>query len=244
VAPTSVADELAAAVATHLDALTAISERALPLPGLLAKPIHLGGPAELTALKVLPALAGLVNRGLKVRVTHGLAEELLSGLAAARFDVVISTIRPRTRTIRAVPLTDEELVLVAAPSWSRRLDPVALAQDPARALRGAPLVAYAEDLPLIRRYWRSVFGVRVAGSAAVVVPSLWGVLASTMSGVGISVLPRYLCERELAVGALVEVLSPELPPINTLYFATRTGTGNLPTVAAVRSRLLDEATRW
>jgi DNA-binding transcriptional LysR family regulator len=244
VAPTSVADELAAGVAVHLDALEAISERALPTPDLLAKPLHLGGPAELTSIRVLPALAGLVNRGLKLRITHGLADDLLAGLVAARFDVVISTIRPRGRGVAAVPLADEEFVLVGAPSWADRIDRAALARDPIRTLRGVPLIAYATELPLIRRYWRAVFGIPASGSPAVIVPNLWGVLAAATAGIGITVLPRYFCGPQLIAGSLVALLSPAVPPVNTLYFAARVGTGNLPLISAVRTRLLDDAPTW
>jgi DNA-binding transcriptional LysR family regulator len=244
VVPTAAADELAARVAVHLDALEVISELALPGQDLLATPLHLGGPAELTSARVLPALAGLVGRGLKLRITHGLADDLQDGLVAARFDVVISTVRPRGRQIAAVPLADEQFVLVAAPVWARRVTPEALAADPVRALRAVPLIAYASALPLIRRYWRAVFGAHAAGTVAVVVPNLWGVLSAATSGIGVTVLPRYLCERELREGSLIALLTPEEPPVNTLYFATRVGTGDLPLISAVRNRLVEDARNW
>src|SRR5436305_729568 len=92
-----------------------------------------------------------------------------------------SPTHPRSSS-SAHPLTDEEFVLVAAPDWAARIGP---APDPA-TLRDVPLVAYAEDLPIARRYWRHVFGTRLAGTAAVVVPDLLGVLASVVAGAGIT----------------------------------------------------------
>ncbi|GDY31808.1 LysR family transcriptional regulator [Gandjariella thermophila] len=85
VAPTSVADELAREVAPHVDALAAVADRGVAPANPLAKPVHLAGPAELTTVHALPALAELVGRGLKLRVTLGLADDLLAGLAARRF---------------------------------------------------------------------------------------------------------------------------------------------------------------
>ncbi len=227
VTPTSVADDLAARVAPHLDALAGVVARP---PDPFATPVHLAGPAELTTLRVLPALAGLVASGLELRVTFGLADDLLAGLAQRRFDLVVSTIRPRGRSFTATALTDEEFVLVARRGFDG---------DP----RTARLVAYAEDLPIIRRYWRSVLGARPPAGPAVVVPDLRGVMACVLAGFGVSVLPRYLCAAELASGELVALLEPEEPPINTLFVVTRTEPCRAgPT--AVRDALLADAARW
>jgi DNA-binding transcriptional LysR family regulator len=227
VTPTSVADELAVRIAPHVDALAGV---ALGPADRFAVPVHLAGPAELTTARVLPALAGLVADGLKLRVSFGLADDLLAGLTQRRYDLVVSTIRPRGRGFAATPLTDEEFVLVG---------PRGFAADP----RTAPLVAYAEDLPIIRRYWRSVLGVRPPAGPAVVVPDLRGVLACVLAGFGVSVLPRYLCAAELASGALVALLDPPEPPINTFFVVTRTEPCRAgPT--AVRDALLADAARW
>ncbi|MDX3189213.1 LysR family transcriptional regulator [Streptomyces sp. MN03-5084-2B] len=227
VTPTSVADELAARIAPHVDALASVTVgEADPF----ATPVHLAGPAELTTERVLPALADLVAHGLRLRVTFGLADDLLAGLAQRRFDLVVSTIRPRGRGFTATPLTDEEFVLVG---------PRGFAGDP----RTAPLVAYAEDLPIIRRYWRSVLGTRPPSAPAVVVPDLRAVLACVRAGFGVSVLPRYLCAAELASGELTALLEPEEPPINTLFAVTRSEPCRAGP-AAVRDALRADAVRW
>jgi len=244
VAPTTVADELAAEVAGPIDALAAVAERGLVRRDPFARPLHLAGPAELTTARVLPSLASLVEQGLKLRVTLGLSDELLTGLAAGRFDLVISTVRPRGRAVSAVPLTDEEFVLVAGRAWAARIDRDQLAQEGARCLHGVPLVSYAEDLPIIRRYWLTLFGTRPTARPALVVPDLRGVLAATVAGAGITVLPRYLCAPELASGALVPLLTPEVPPINTLYLATRPGTDRSLPLSPARAHLLMQARMW
>jgi DNA-binding transcriptional LysR family regulator len=233
VVPTAAADELARGIAEHLDALESVGVDA-DTDDPFARSVHLGGPAEFLTEMVIPALAGLVRRGLRLRITTGLAEALLAELTAGRLDLVVSTIRPRSRAVHWTPLTDEEFVLVGTADWARRLT---AAIEPSAALRQAPLVAYAEDLPLIRRYWRSAFGRPPTGSAAVVVPDLRAVLAATVAGAGISVLPRYLCRAHLAAGTLVALFEPELPPINTLYLATRAGPETSPAVVAIRDEL-------
>jgi DNA-binding transcriptional LysR family regulator len=244
VVPTAVADELVARVAPHVDALARVGERGTGTGGPSGRPVHLAGPAELTAVRVLPALAPLVRGGLRLRVTVGLADDLLTGLSAGRFDLVVATVRPRGRETRAVPLTDEEFVLVAGAGWAARIDRDRVARLGAAALRGVPLVAYAEDLPIVRRYWRAVFGTRPPGPAAVVVADLRAVLAATVAGAGATVLPRYLCADALASGALVALHEPEVPPINTLFLASRGGAEDEPAVAAVRRHLLTAAREW
>ncbi|MEV4639533.1 LysR family transcriptional regulator [Actinoplanes sp. NPDC049548] len=243
VAPTSVALALAAEIADPLDRLAAVAEPALDQARAVAEePVHLAGPAELLAVRALPALVPLVGQGVRLRVTHGLADDLLEGLRAGRFDLVLSAVRPRSRAVVAVPLMDEEFVLVAAPVWAHRIG--AVDPDDSRALDELPLVSYAEDLPILRRYWRHVFRRRLAARAAVVVPDLRAVLAVVAAGAGVTVLPRYLCVRELAAGELVPLLEPDDPPINTAFLARRAGAPALPHVELVRRELQRRAPDW
>ncbi len=241
VAATAVADELAGRVAGPLDELATVAagpaETAAP-----AQPVHLAGPAELLCLRALPALAPLVQQGLQLRVTTGLADELLEGLRAGQFDLVVSAIRPRGRAVVAVPLMDEEFVLVAAPIWAEAIGAVD-PNDPC-ALHDVPLVTYAEDLPIARRYWRHVFRKRLTVQPAVVVPDLRGVLSAVVAGAGFTVLPRYLCRAELESGQLVPLLDPDDPPINTGFLAQRAGATERRHTTMVRERLLQQARTW
>ncbi|WP_254885994.1 LysR substrate-binding domain-containing protein [Streptomyces sp. NA02950] len=104
-----------------------------------------------------------------------------------------------------------------------------------------PPAAYAEDLPIIRRYWRSEFGRRPPNPTTVVVPGLRAVLAVVVAGAGILVLPRCPAEPALAAGSVETLHSPEVPPLNTVYPATRPDGLGRPAVALVRDRLLSRA---
>ncbi|MFI9817715.1 LysR family transcriptional regulator [Saccharothrix variisporea] len=230
VVPAPPADDLAARVGPPLDALNAVAGD----DGHQADPVHVAGPAEFLTHCVVPHLAPLVDQGVRLRITAGQTEQLLDGLGAARYDLVVATHRPRGRNLASAPLADEEFVLVAGPAWAQRIGPV---DDPA-ALNGVPLVAYAEDLPIVRRYWRHVFGRRLTCHPAVTVPDLRAVLAAVAGGTGFSVLPRYLCERELAAGELVVLHEPEDPPINTGFLVQRPGSSANPHVSLVRDHLL------
>ncbi|MGW1375192.1 LysR family transcriptional regulator [Streptomyces sp. NPDC002446] len=242
VSPTQVAHDLAARVAGPLDALMAAAGHdaaQAPPPA----PVHLAGPAELLCVRVLPALAPLVDGGIQLRIALGLTDPLLAELRAGRYDLVIATTRPRGRTLAAVPLLDEEFVLVAAPAWAERLQGRLAAEGPV-ALHGVPLVTYAEDLPIVRRYWRHVFQQRLNCRAAVTVPDLRGVLAAVTAGAGFTVLPRYLCLDALAAGTLVLLHETDDPPVNTGYLVQRPGTPRNPHVTQVRDHLLGLGPTW
>ncbi|EDY60660.2 MULTISPECIES: LysR family transcriptional regulator [Streptomyces] len=241
VTPAPYADELAARIVQPLDSLAAVAGATGSAEDGPAEPVHLAGPAELLSRCVLPGLAHLVERGVRLRITPGLTEPLLDDLRAGRHDLVIATFRPRGRTLTALPLNDEEFVLVAAPAWARR---IGAPEHLAAALHGVPLIAYAEDLPIVRRYWRHVFGRRLVRQPALTMPDLNGVKAAVVGGSGFTVLPRYLCAGELASGALALLHDPDDPPINTAFLVQRPGTSGNPHVALTRDHLLQAARDW
>ncbi|WP_026413232.1 LysR family transcriptional regulator [Actinomadura oligospora] len=237
VTPTPAADDLAARLAAPMDALEAVAGGGAADEPAPEPPVLLAGPAEFLSAAVVPALGPLTSRGVRLRIVTGVAEDLLAGLRAGRFDLVVSTIRPRGRALLAEPFADETFVLVAAPSWAERVGPERLAADGPAALADVPLLSYAEDLPILRRYWRHVFDTRLTAEPALVMPDLRAIKAAAVAGLGVTVLPRYLCQAELTDGSLVPLLTPEDPPINTAFLVQRTGAHPSPHVGLVREHL-------
>ena len=198
--------------------------------------LRLAGPPEFTSVCVLPALADLVATGLGLQVTLDRpAEKLLDGLLEGKFDLVIATTRPDTGTVTVTHLFHEEFLLVSAPEVALK----ATGSGP-QALEGLPLIAYSEDRPGIRRFWREVFGSDPDVAPAAVVPDVRAVLALTVAGAGYTVLPRYICRKELASGALVSLMEPAAPPANTMFLATN---GSAHQVVDNACRVLLEAAR-
>ncbi|GGZ23838.1 LysR family transcriptional regulator [Streptomyces poonensis] len=246
VTPTSIGDELAHKAAPHLDALVEITETGLDEDFSL-RTLHLAGPPEFTAERALPALTELTRengQGFALRASFGNAEETLEGLAAGHHDLAITTARPRGALLTSTPLCDEEHILVAAPSWVSRINTVKLRRRGAHALERLPLVEVHESLPFATRYWASVFDSRPAASGTVIVPDLRAVLACTIAGAGIAVLPRYLCVSALDRGDIVALLEPAVPPLRTYFLAVRTGTLAMPHIARAHDRLLRTAAGW
>lgn len=240
VTPTPFADELAARIVEPMDVLGAVAGPGGLLGTGDADPVHLAGPAEYLTHCILPGLAPLMDKGVHLRITFGPTEDLVEALRAGHHDLVVTLTRPRGRALPSMPLADEEFVLVAAPAWAARIGgPARLATDGPAALHGVPLVSYATDLPIVRRYWRHVFGKRLTCTPAVTVPDLSAVKAVVAGGAGFSVLPRYLCLPELASGDLVLLNDPDDAPINTGYLVQRPGSAANPHVALVRDHLIE-----
>ncbi|GHD76911.1 LysR family transcriptional regulator [Streptomyces mirabilis] len=246
VTPTTIGDELAHKAAPHLDALVEIAETGLDEDSSL-RTLHLAGPPEFTAERALPALTELTGedgQGFALRASFGNAEETLEGLAAGHHDLAITTARPRGTLLTATPLCDEEHVLVAAPRWAARIGAGKLRRKGSPALENFPVVEVHESLPLVARYWASVFDSHPAASGTVVVPDLRAVLACAATGAGLAVLPRYLCAGALERGDVVALLDPAVPPLRTYFLVVRTGTLAMPHIARAHDWLLHAAADW
>ncbi|MEW1888600.1 LysR substrate-binding domain-containing protein [Streptomyces sp. NPDC085659] len=150
--------------------------------------------------------------------------------------------------VTATPLVDEEFVLVASAELAARLPLDRLAAEGPGVLGDVPMISYAESLPIIRRYWHTVFDRSLTTPPALVIPDLRGALAAVRSSAGISVLPTYLCAEELADGTIVPLIEPEIPPppppLNTFYLATRRGSAPHPDLTVLHGHLLMKAQLW
>jgi DNA-binding transcriptional LysR family regulator len=243
VKPTAAAEQLIRSVQGPVDALDDAVRRQFGLDRS-QRPVYLGGPAELITARVLPAISDLIADGVQFRIGLGLADDLLADLEAGLHDLVLSTVRPRIRGVESTPLVDEVFALMGSAQVAAQISAKTIEREGPEALFEFPLIAYAEFLPIIRRYWRSVFDVRLTTVPAVVVPDLRGVLAAVRSSAGISVLPTYLCAEELARGEVVPLLEPEIPPINTFYLANRVGALGREQIALVHGHLRMKAQVW
>lgn len=227
VVPTAEADVLADRVRPLLDQLRGV---VADPRGAVAGRIRIGGAADVMSARVVPALAPLVRDGLDLEVRTGLAADLLATLADGELDLVVSSVRPPAGPLRAEAFVDEEFLLVAAPAWA------------GRALADVPLLAYGDELPIIRRYWLTEFERRPAQRVALVLPDLRGLLRAVVAGAGASVLPRYLVDQALLDGTVVRLHEPRLGPLNTLWLVTPQRPGAL--TATVAAHLRREAAAW
>lgn len=241
VVATAAGDRLALRVAEPVDRLREVW--AEPIPTETAA-VRIGGASDVVAARLVPALAPLVARGLRVDFALGLADDLLDAAERGELDLVLSSVRRASPGLRYRGLIDEEFALIGAPALARTIDPDRLSEDPAAALAHLPLVAYAADLPIVRRYWRSQFGRRPANPVAMVVPDLRAVLAAVVAGVGVSAIPRYLADRAVSAGTVEVLHHPAEPPLNTLHLAIPASGAPNAATASVIDRLTRLAKTW
>lgn len=240
VSPTSDGDRLAARIGEPVDRLRTVWDVSPEPSGL----VRVGGASDVVASRVIPALAPLVSRGVTVSFTLGLASDLLAGVRDGALDLAVSSVRTPMRGVSYRALVDEEFVLVGAPSLARTIDPKRIVDDPSGALAHLPLVAYDDDLSIVRRYWRSQFGRRPANTVQLIVGDLRGILAAVIAGAGISALPRYLADPAIATGSVELVHRTDDPPINTLYLAIPANAPPSAAMARVIDTLVEKAREW
>lgn len=166
--PTAYADALAREAGPPMDALRTLMARVeTEHAGIGDAPVRLGGPREYLIARVLPELADLVAAGLRLGLPGSSGARAGTDRAGAgsggpnvgspggygvedliedRLDLVIVEGRLRRRGVLARPLGGEELALVAAPSWARRLRPAIVKRLP--DLAGVPLLGAPHPQPL------------------------------------------------------------------------------------------------
>jgi DNA-binding transcriptional LysR family regulator len=242
-APTQLADSLAHEVTHPLDTLDVVSQTFRAGANSLTATLYLGGPADCLSATIMPALMALSNAGLRVRAEVGLTPQLIERLSDGELDLVVATTPTRRRGVVLEPLFRETLVLIGRPAVVASCDRRQLAMGNPASMEHLALVAYAESLPLVRRFWRSVFPGHQPPSARVVLDDLRGIVAMLVNDGGVAVVPSYLARAELRSGSLVELVDPVEPPTNQLYLATR-GSRRQPRVAVVAQHLHQRAGAW
>ncbi|MEO6867912.1 MAG: LysR family transcriptional regulator [Gaiellales bacterium] len=247
VEPTPAGRELAEQVGTHLDAVEeawgqwlgrmSADEDHSPLRGAS---VYIGGPSEFITSRVLPALAPLILAGVRMRVMVGEDPTVIEALDAQELDLAILTTPLDRRGMTIEPLAREEYVLVGSPDVAVELGNLGRGgKRAARQLEHVPLLAYAEELPLIRQYWQEVFDTEPDVLAAVVADSLPALAALAERGLGITVLPRHVVEAQLSTGRLVRLIAPRVAPASDLWLAWASGSRRSPAVAAAFERIHD-----
>jgi DNA-binding transcriptional LysR family regulator len=241
--PTTAADWLARAAGPYLDGIEATLMAAAMRDDQIAGMVRLGGPAEFLSEKILPELGGLSDLGIQLEVRFGVAQDTVERLHTGDLDLGIATVRIPRRSVGYEPIYREEFVLVGAPRWAAIALP-GIAAHGADAIIALPWLSYGPDLPIIRRYFRDVFRAAPPNAAIQIIPDLRALMQSCAAGLGLTVLPTYLCGALIQEGALVQMHNPPQPPGNDIFLAwSRVGLRH-PRNAFLQQRLIDIARRW
>lgn len=212
--PTARGQRLYAEVAELLDRLDRVTNTHR-LAAREARPLRLGVPAEYFHHFILPRVTHLPFR---LNVTFGWPKELQGQLEAGILDVTISTLRPAGRALDCRLLALKRFVLVSPASFFPPSEP--------RELEGwllrQPWVSDSTDLALIRSFWKRNFSQRFSIQPVLVAPDLRVVQSAVELGLGLSILPEFLCCPALREGRLRQLLAPQqLAPLEQWVMAYR-----------------------
>jgi DNA-binding transcriptional LysR family regulator len=218
--PTEAGQQLYNQVAGAIELLETVPEKR-ELQGRL---IRLGAPADFFSDYLLKRWAENAIADTSLKVHFGLAVELIEQLSAGVIEGAIATQKITQPDIAYQRICTESFWLVGPPNAKIPFSPDSIQSEPTalgKWLQGQPWIAYSEELPIIRRFWRVVFGQRLAVNPQFVIPDLRGIRTAVAQGLGYSVLPNYLCADWIEQRRIQLVLQPSPAVRNTLWLAYR-----------------------
>lgn len=238
VLPTSVADELAADIGDKLDAAEAALANARGRSRDVAGALQLIGHADFMAEHLAPELAPLLAAGIRVRMHTGDGPMVTQMLLEGHCDLGISAHPVTDSRLSSDTIFAGKVVAVAAPQVVERIQS---SKDFASALLQEPLLAYNLALSLVDNWLQ-----RNRIDAPELIPAMIGQdlrahRSLLVQGVGWSVMPQFLCERELQNGELALIPAPKDHTEIHYYLIWLPSALRQPRVAHARHTLLQ---RW
>ncbi|BAU15720.1 transcriptional regulator, LysR family (plasmid) [Leptolyngbya sp. NIES-3755] len=218
--PTDEGKRLYTQIAAAIEQLESITTRILPTDA--PQVIRIGTPQEFFTERILSRLPQAEN--LLYRIRLGLAQDLIDLLLKEQLDVVVATQKIARPELEYQLIHKENFWLVAPPETVVPIPPEILQVDLTSLeqwLRRQPLIAYSEELPIVRRFWRVVFGRRLDVDPRLVLPDLQMIRQAISAGFGFSVLPDYLCDEMVDSKSLTLILNPKDAVSNQIWLAYR-----------------------
>ncbi|MFB2683616.1 LysR family transcriptional regulator [Shewanella mangrovisoli] len=235
VLPTSIADELAADIGDKLDAAEAALASARARSRDVSGALQLIGHADFMAENLAPELAPLLEAGIRVRMHTGDGPMVTQMLLEGHCDLGISAHPVTDNRLKSEILLTDKVIAVASPKVVER---IVQAEEFDRALLQEPLLAYNLELSLVDA-WLSTNRI----DASNLIPAMVGQDLRAhrnllVQGIGWSVLPQFLCQKQLNSGELMLIPPPRTQTEIIYYLIWLPSALRQPRVAHARSALL------
>jgi DNA-binding transcriptional LysR family regulator len=221
VEPTARAVSLYAQTASALDQLEAVlAGFDSPRAETSSAPLRVGSTAEVFSFLVLPRMGA---SGVAVVASFGVDAQLQEQLERGELDIALTSSSPGRRSFEAVPIGHKRFVLVAAPDVAP-VSPFRSLSELGDWLVGQSWVAYSLELPITRRFFQTQLGRPFTARLRLVAPDLRAVAGAVESGMGCSILPRFVCDEALDQRRIIEVHPvSDLIPGEPWFACVRTG---------------------
>ena len=236
VTPTQAADELAAGIGDSLDIAEAALSSARARSTDMSGAVRLIGNGDFLAEVIAPRLLPLLRSGMRVRLQAGDRDETRAGLLDGHHDLGLLGYAVQDKRLRGRLIHQERLHAVASPAVASR---IAAAPDLARALMAEPMLAYNLERPLVDD-WLTANRLGTKTPAPALIGQDLRCLRGMMEqGFGWTVLPGYLCARQIAQGSLAEIPAPVALPVHDYFLAWLPSALRHPRIAFAHHALVE-----
>ncbi len=209
---TVAADELARSISHLMDGLE-LKISSLRTTHSSGGVIYLAAPQDFICSTLEQTIEPLMAIGYQIRIQTGNKQKIYELLASNSVDLAITTSIPDEKRYGFAHLVTERLLLVYSPLLAAAIG-TAPSSD---SLKKVPLIAYDEDLPLVRTLWSERYQHSPDMQAALTVPDIRIIKKLVMKGHGWSVLSDIHVNHEIVSGALITPTKIENAPMNSLY---------------------------
>lgn len=235
VTPTAEADELARQIGHNLDAietkLTLMRGRRKQITGV----VTIIGPAELFWAKAAKLFSPVIHNELRFKLLTGDRKKIYESLSDGTSQIAITTSQPDAQKFGFQIIGKEKLIIVASATMAADFKEKSIT---AELLGSLPLIAYDEQLPLIRDVFKQIFGMVTDMQASITAPDLRIVERMIREHSGWTVMPEYLCQEEIAAGRIIEISVTGKMPENDIYMVWNESALRQPSVMFVKEHII------
>lgn len=205
VKPTLTADDLAADIGCHLDAveiaLSSARARSMNVSGTLQIIGHANFMAEKLTGKILP----LLKSGIRVCAHTGDGSMVAQMVMEGHCDFGITAHPVTDIRLKSEIIFTDEVIVVADPEIAARINHNS---DAGNALLQEPLLAYDLELPLITE-WLGKNKIKFEQLLpAMIGKDLRAQRNILCQGFGWAVMPKFLCQSQISAGILEQIIPP------------------------------------
>ena len=160
-----------------------------------------------------------------VIIQFGEYPEMVANLEKGILDLIITPQMVTSTAVEYESFSKETIVLVGGNTTNDDTFKTILSQNDPEALEGwlkqQKWYGTTGDMEHLRRFWQLNFGKYPDFRPNYIVPNLNSIVRCLGSGIGLAVIPDFLCRRELDNGTIKLIWEGNSRLTNVLYFATR-----------------------
>lgn len=194
------------------------------------------GPAELMWSKLPYLVTMLFDEEVKFKILTGNRKRIYSCLLDGSSQLGFTTSEPDKQKFGYTEIGMEKLIIVVS---SEIFDNIKESDDIIDSLSKIPLIAYDEQLPLIREVFHDSLRFLALLRPSITVPDLRILERMIRESIGWTVIPEYLCAQSIAEGQIMEVHIHERLPLNSIYLVWVESSLRNPLVLGIRNKILD-----